>query len=210
MSERVETKDAVRFFSGDKLMLTVHKPCHDRYDGHVRGWENCERCPLHQQCHRHVLVRGEVPADILLIGEAPGTVEDTLGYPFIGPAGKVLDELLKQSFYKIKYTYAITNTVACIPWDATGDGVRPPTDKEQEQCLGRVQEVHGMVNPRGIVLMGKTAQGSLYASKNGNGDTPILEVYHPAYILRQGRQKSVHFRRWVDNFVRFVKEVKNG
>src|SRR5687768_11168283 len=84
----------------------------------VRLWDGCFDCTLCESRHKIVHFRGSIPCDILFIGEAPGDSEDTIGYPFIGRAGKIFNKLLlaarERTLWK-HWTYGITNVVACRP-----------------------------------------------------------------------------------------------
>lgn len=68
------------------------------YSAHVQTWRGCTACSLSVQRSRVVLYRGQVPCDVLFVGEAPGESEDVVGTPFIGPAGKLLDAMIRGSF----------------------------------------------------------------------------------------------------------------
>src|SRR4051812_28157858 len=96
---------------------------------HVQRWKDCQRCPLGQQRGRICLTRackagdqpgaygGRLPCDVLFIGEAPGSSEDALGLPFVGPAGDLLDQI-KQRALPPETSCAFTNLVACYPREA--------------------------------------------------------------------------------------------
>lgn len=64
---------------------------------HVAKWKNCDLCPLHKQRNRICIARGTVPCDVLFVGEAPGPSEDAIGQPFVGPAGKLLDQIIERA-----------------------------------------------------------------------------------------------------------------
>lgn len=85
-----------------------------RYLAHRRKWKNCQKCPLCRSRGKIVLARGKIPSPLLLVGESPGESENVIGRPFIGPAGKLLDRILKVAVDG-RVDYAITNLVACIP-----------------------------------------------------------------------------------------------
>lgn len=68
-----------------------------RYQLHVERWSDCTACDLHEERKNVVLARGSLPADVLLVGESPGKGEDSLGSPFVGPAGQLLDEIVDRS-----------------------------------------------------------------------------------------------------------------
>ena len=86
---------------------------------HLANWKDCTRCPLHETRIQTALYRGQVPCDILLIGEAPGPSENVLGEPFAGPAGHLLDQIVGQSGLG-KFRLCFTNLVGCIPLEAPG------------------------------------------------------------------------------------------
>ena len=76
----------------------------------------CKRCALGEHRTRIVIGRGKTPADILMLGEAPGRAEDIIGEPFIGGSGKLLDLIIKKS-YLHEYSIYFTNIVLCRAWD---------------------------------------------------------------------------------------------
>ena len=84
------------------------------YQLFVEKWGKCRECSLWEGRQRVVLCRGKVPADVLFIGEGPGESEDSIGQPFIGPAGHLLDQILEQSGVT-EHRYCLTNLVCCIP-----------------------------------------------------------------------------------------------
>jgi DNA polymerase len=192
-------------------MLTVRAFQRGVWDRHQRAWSDCTRCPLCTTAKHHVLARGQLPCDILFVGEAPGTVEDAIGEPFIGPSGKLLDKLIKLTRTKRpgsikslpRWTYAITNVVACIPWDQTRGGIRVPTPDEAAACSGRVHEILRMARPRGLVLLGRIAEKTfsrLFLDDLDEANVGIIDMarhdqllclQHPAYILRVGGINSL-------------------
>ena len=110
---------------------------------HLYGWHECTKCLIGKMAHKHVFYRGDVPCDLLLIGEAPGKTEDAVGQPFVGKSGKLLDEwlievrlilaelnLVAGSSHQPLPKFAITNTVCCRPMDRRGGPNRPPSLQE--------------------------------------------------------------------------------
>ncbi len=144
------------------------------YQKHKLDWLSCERCPLHERRKNVVLVRGKLPCDVLLVGEAPGINEDALGKPFIGPAGKLLDRIIQEAGGD-KWRLAFTNVVACIPWGEDGKKVSDPPKVAVEKCHPRLTELIGIAKPTKVVCVG------LVAAKYVLGDATIT---HPAAILR--------------------------
>lgn len=84
------------------------------FSDHVDRWKHCTLCPLHKVRRQVVLARGKLPADVLMVGEAPGLSEDVLGAPFTGPAGQLLDRIITATELE-NYRIAFTNLVGCIP-----------------------------------------------------------------------------------------------
>lgn len=74
------------------------EPEHERWvNGYLTRWRSCVRCPLSANTKTRPIMRGRIPFDLLLVGEAPGESEDTLGYPFVGPAGRLLDYIVTEA-----------------------------------------------------------------------------------------------------------------
>lgn len=84
------------------------------YQKHRAKWSDCRRCVLCHRRKRVVLGRGTLPARLLLIGEAPGASEDVIGRAFVGPAGKLLNRILRAAI-DFDLSVAMTNLVACVP-----------------------------------------------------------------------------------------------
>jgi len=151
----------------------------------------CRRCGLHATRREAVPGEGDMPADVLFIGEGPGKGEDVTGRPFIGMAGKrVLRPAIEWLQKKVcTFTYFIANVVACRPTDSKGGKNRQPTELEALACMPRLIKTAGMVEPKLIVLMGETAQ--MYYSEKF---TAAVQVQHPAFVLRTGAQASPYYR----------------
>ena len=152
---------------------------------HVAKWKDCDRCSLCETRKRTVLLRGKVPCDVLFIGEAPGTSEDVLGIPFIGPAGRLLDQMIEQA-EPSTLRLAFTNIVACIPKD-NGKKAAEPSKESILACVDRVAEVVNLCRPRLIVKVGTLSDK--WAAKGVDQAAPDWEwkwvsVRHPAFILR--------------------------
>lgn len=189
---------------------------------HVDRWGECQRCPLGSTANEHVLARGQLSCDVLFLGEAPGSSEDLLGFPFIGPAGKLLDKIIAAcnpvtTFKNPKradtanvvrfWTYCISNILACVPWlgDPADRKLRPPESSEAAACSPRLTELVMLANPKGFVYLGKVAQkyAGMVDSKK------VLYLPHPAYLLRKGgaSPKNVEYKRTVLQLREFLKQV---
>jgi len=154
---------------------------------HIQEWKNCERCYLHVTRHRTALVRGTVPCDVLFIGEAPGETEDSLGYPFVGRAGKFLDEIIA-SVLSPSFTRCFTNLIGCIPRVGDTYTVGELPSACVKLCKPRVEDLIAIANPQLIVTVGKVAKVWLDPDINGSvsypAGVPVVDIFHPAYLLR--------------------------
>lgn len=151
---------------------------------HRQDWADCQRCHYSETRKTVVLVRGKVPCDVLFIGEAPGESEDVLGVPFIGPAGKLLDQIIADALPDT-VRYAMTNLVACIPRDDTGAKFGEPMDDCIEACRPRLQEMVVMCKPKLVVLVGTHAKArENWVTEWAGSACAICSIHHPAYILR--------------------------
>lgn len=161
-------------------------------------WRPCTRCPLHEGIFHYVFYRGHSPCQVLFIGEAPGKQENLSGIPFVGRAGDLLNDIIAST--NMDFTYGIMNVLACAPF--TKDkisgkiGVRPPTLEEANACRPRFLETIYRANPGLIVLLGTTAKKFLKLP-NDLTHISVLELKHPAYMLRKGGRKCLDFERSV-------------
>jgi len=198
--------------------VELHKKIVESCSRHEDDWDGCKRCPLHKTASQKVYWRGTVPCDILFVGEAPGRDEDSLGYPFVGKAGKkIFDLLLLDSFDRLfdPFSYAVTNAVSCLPLDYTDHDptsgklppLRQPTLAEGEKCRPRFLEMLDIADPRAIVLMGKVAKKLVKPALDHWG-VPILEIYHPAYCLRQGGDSALSYKTMLVDLVEFVTNLE--
>lgn len=149
------------------------------FQQHVQNWKGCQLCPLHLERRRVVLARGKVPCDVLFIGEAPGDSEDILGHPFVGPAGKLLDDMINDAMEMRGISglrLGFTNLLACIPVkDAKGR--REPKKASIVACSPRLQEFMELARPRLIIKVGAIAQENLR-------DLHGVGIIHPSAILQ--------------------------
>lgn len=180
----------------------------------VNAWKGCQDCTLGQGVCNYVFYRGAAPCDVLFIGEAPGYDEDMCGLPFVGKSGTILESWIKLVRDEgIKFSYGITNIVACIPKtvnEETGKkSVRPPSKEEADACKLRLLTTISKVSPRLIVVVGKTAKKYLRIPARGmekEYNTPVLELQHPAYVLRKGGRNSLEYKR---NFLYLKEAIEN-
>ncbi len=164
------------------------------YQKHVADWKDCQRCKLGQCRDKIVLARGQLPCDILFIGEAPGVSENVIGQPFMGPAGHLLDRIIKDALTGIDkiLRIAFTNIVACIPLDSDGDKVSEPDEEDIKACRPRLLEFCRIAKPKYIVHVGTLSRKSGVHAQNDIGAEwmpedefiKFTDIKHPAFILR--------------------------
>lgn len=171
------------------------------YDLHAAKWRDCEKCELCQRRKRAVLYRGDLPCQVLLVGEAPGTSENTLGVPFIGEAGKLLERMLRWAG-KGDVKVGFTNAVACIPLDDE-NRITQPEVKQIIACSDRLQEIVEMARPLVIVGVGKSAEKAL-----GYLGIQAKKIMHPAAMMRMEKvQKDIAIQRNVVDLRRIFESV---
>lgn len=149
---------------------------------HVKQWRRCTRCLLANQRSRVCLARGKVPCDVLFVGEAPGLSEDTLGSPFVGPAGNLLQKIIDRNLRG--RSYCLTNLVGCFPREAKELGVNEPPKEAIEACSDRLEQMIELCNPRLVIAVGKLSDKWLKKSHGFPERLPYEMVIHPAAILR--------------------------
>ncbi len=159
----------------------------------------CTRCRLHEGRTQTVFGVGNPGADWMIIGEAPGAEEDRRGEPFVGRAGKLLDEMLR-AVGQDRDAVFIANILKCRP-----PNNRDPKPDESNECRGYLERQIELVRPRIILAVGRIAAqllldtdspvGRLRGRRHQLGNTPLVVTYHPAYLLRSPAQKR---KAWDD------------
>ena len=162
----------------------------------MRAWEelkgecaNCTRCGLCETRHNVVFGVGNENADILFVGEGPGEQEDLRGEPFVGPAGKLLDDMLSIIDLSRMENCYICNIVKCRP-----PHNRDPLETEQDACIGYLRNQVALVQPKIIVCLGRIAAKRLidpdfritrqHGQWTQKGDFWMTAIYHPSALLR--------------------------
>ncbi len=167
-----------------KLLESLKKECLD-----------CQRCELGKTRTNVVFSDGNPKsAKAILIGEAPGDNEDKTGIPFVGRAGKLLNEFLEKAGISRERDLYIINTVKCRP-----PKNRVPADSEKKSCEDYLLKQIDIVNPSVIIFCGATALKSFYDKKIaiskirgeileieiGGKIRKCIPIFHPSYLLRQ-------------------------
>ena len=156
--------------------------------------KNCKKCPLWKLRKNAVPGEGPANAKIMLVGQAPGAMENLKGVPFCGRAGKFLDYLLKIAGINRKKIF-ITSPIKCFP-----PKNRKPTKKEIEACLPWLKKQIEIIKPKKFILLGEVAFSVFFSDKklkdfrgkwiekNGKFYFP---TYHPAAGLRFPKIKKI-------------------
>ena len=162
--------------------------------------EGCTDCRLRASCRQTVFGVGDERASWMLVGEAPGADEDRLGEPFVGQAGRLLDNMLAALGLTRGNDVYIANVLKCRP-----PGNRNPQPDEVAQCSPYLLRQIGLIQPKLIVAMGRFAAQALLntdasiASLRGRvhryAGVPLVVTYHPAYLLRSLPDKA---KAWID------------
>ena len=160
----------------------------------------CTACSLHSTRTQTVFGVGDENADWLLVGEAPGAEEDRLGDPFVGQAGKLLDNMLAAIGLSRQKNVYIANVLKCRP-----PGNRNPEPEEVAKCTPHLRRQIELIEPKLIVAMGRFAAQTLLATDatiaslrgrvHSYAGVPLIVTYHPAYLLRNLPDKS---KAWAD------------
>jgi len=161
---------------------------------------DCTACPLHERRTQTVFGVGDERADWLFVGEGPGAEEDAKGEPFVGQAGRLLDNMLAAIDLRRGENVYIANVVKCRP-----PGNRNPETPEMIACEPFLTRQIELVQPKLIVAMGRIAATHLLATNaaiaalrgrvHAYRGTPLIVTYHPAYLLRNLPDKS---KAWAD------------
>ena len=167
----------------------------------------CKDCGLRAGCTQTVFGVGDEKAQWMLVGEAPGSEEDRLGEPFVGQAGKLLDNMLAAVSMDRGRNVYIANVLKCRP-----PGNRNPEPEEVAKCSPHLLRQIALIQPKLILAMGRFAAqtllgtGATIASLRGKvhqyAGVPLIVTYHPAYLLRNLPDKA---KAWAD--LRFALET---
>lgn len=154
----------------------------------------CTRCRLHKGRTKLVFGVGNVNADLMFIGEGPGADEDAQGEPFVGRAGQLLNNMISAMGIKREDVY-IANVVKCRPPQN-----RTPEKDECDTCSPFLMRQIDIIQPKVIVALGAVAAKNLLAVNDSMSNlrgrwydfrnSKLLVTYHPAYLLRDPRQKK--------------------
>ncbi|NPC55006.1 uracil-DNA glycosylase [Caenimonas soli] len=170
------------------------------WDALAQAVAQCQACKLCSGRTNTVFGVGDTQADWLIVGDAPGEAEDLQGEPFIGPAGKLLDNMLKALGLDRNNKVYITNVLKCRP-----PGDRNPEPEELAQCEPFLRRQVQLLQPKIVLAMGRFAVQALLGTTEPIGKLrgraheylgiPLVVTYHPSYLLRNLPDKA---KAWAD------------
>jgi uracil-DNA glycosylase len=168
--------------------------------------QHCRRCDLWKRASQAVSGEGPARARIMLVGEQPGDEEDLRGHPFVGPAGRILDQCLDVAALERSEVF-VTNAVKHFKWEPRGKRRlhKKPNLREMDACNVWLDMEIDIVKPLVLVALGATALRALsgrtltidaarrQSLRHSSGAT-MLASYHPSAILRAEGEHAVHLR----------------
>jgi len=179
--------------------------------------QECRGCELYQDATQGVMGDGDTAADLVLVGEQPGDREDRVGEPFVGPAGRVLEQALADAGLPPERVFR-TNVVKHFRWSGTRGKRRihqSPTQAHAAACRPWLEAELRLLRPRGVVLLGGTAGKALYGPSFRVGesrgrrlawpdDRPVavpphwvLATTHPSAVLRARGEREAAMKALV-------------
>ena len=157
------------------------------WNAYLRKYDKCKACELCETRLHTVHLRGDIPARVAFVGEAPGRDEDIMKEPFIGPAGQRLNEIIKDCVNLNGERIAFLNILACVPLDE--NQLRAPRSDEASACLSRLNKLLEIVQPAGLITLGDVPKKFIkdtkfWEHKNMVRPRRIFNAPHPARFLR--------------------------
>jgi uracil-DNA glycosylase len=199
LTEQLLVSEADSPLSANFIQLEAAESANTPWDSLQKEVEQCTKCALCETRTQTVFGNGNKTADWMIIGEAPGQHEDLQGKPFVGNAGLLLTEMLRAVGLSREDVF-ITNILKCRP-----PGNRDPKQDEVESCNDYLQRQLKLIQPKIILAVGRISAQTLLKTdeplsklrdkKHAFNDTPLVVVYHPAYLLRTLSEKR---KAWQD------------
>jgi DNA polymerase len=214
MATRKSSKGSAEEFLPKRLTLSALR----------KAAANCKACDLWESGTQTVFGEGATPARLMLVGEQPGNEEDKTGRPFVGPAGRLLDDALKEAGIDRTETY-VTNVVKHFKWEPRGKLRihKKPNSQEINACLPWLQAEIAVVKPKAILLLGATAAQALLGSQfrvtKQRGqliESPlaqyVMATVHPSSILRAPdiETRRVEYREFVEDLKKLARLLKDS
>lgn len=193
-------------------------------DGLSHEARGCTLCPLHCKATQTVFGEGPARAQVMIVGEQPGDHEDLAGRPFVGPAGKVFDQVLAETGMDRKTLY-VTNAVKHFKYETRGKKRihQRPDAGEVQRCRWWLTREIDLVQPKLVVAMGATAVFALTGTKEKlsdlrgrpmpiDGDRVLFVTVHPSYLLRipDAAKRSEELQRFKEDMASVRRLVEAG
>ena len=180
----------------------------------------CTACHLHKRATQTVFGEGPKDAPMMLVGEQPGDYEDVAGKPFVGPAGKIMDQALEEAGIDRKQVY-VTNAVKHFKWEPRGKRRihQKPNSREIAACRPWLEAELRLVKPKLLVCLGATAAQTIFGPSfrvtrergkvmSSKFAPRVLATVHPSSLLRQPDEESR--QREYKNFVADLRTAMNA
>jgi len=197
-------EERLSYFSqiGAEYIFSQPSSKNSAYDSLKERIIHCQRCPLSKGRTNAVPGEGNLEAELMFVGEAPGRDEDAQGKPFVGRAGQLLTRIIIAMKFNREDVY-ITNVVKCRPPEN-----RTPNKEEIEKCKGYLLEQLDLLKPKVVVALGKVASDFFVPSSlgmtalRGNfyqyGPLQVMPTFHPSYIVRNEGNRMIKKMVWED------------
>lgn len=187
------------------------------WEEHLAKWsKGCGSC-LCSKAQQVVFGRGTIPCDVAFIGEAPGVSENVIGQPFVGPAGHLLDHIVKEAL-GTDLSCMFCNLTNCIPLDENNVKATEPPAEAIKQCRPRLVELIRIAQPRLIVTCGELPKKNVNQKMFEPVDWLVegqslhfANIRHPAYIIRLNvAMRGLEIRRCIVALQNAVQEIREG
>jgi DNA polymerase len=197
-------EERLSYFSqiGAEYIFSQPSSKNSAYDSLKERIIHCQKCPLSKGRTNAVPGEGNLEAELMFVGEAPGRDEDAQGKPFVGRAGQLLTKIISAMKFKREDVY-ITNIVKCRPPEN-----RTPNKEEIEKCKSYLLEQLDLLKPKVVVALGKVATDFFLPSSlgmtalRGNfyqyGPLQVMPTFHPSYIVRNEGNRMIKKMVWED------------
>jgi uracil-DNA glycosylase len=198
-------------------MVTKKRSATAQLEGLRDKAAGCTDCPLYANATQTVFGEGSPRARIMVVGEQPGDVEDRQGHPFVGPAGRILDQGLAEAGIARRALY-VTNAVKHFKWEPRGKRRlhKSPAQREIDACYQWLEGEMEAVRPALVVALGATAAkvllGPRFRITQGRGQVQrreglpdVIATYHPSFLLRIKDRPE-----WRETYGQFVDDLKTA
>jgi len=157
-------------------------------------WKVCNCCELCKNPRVFMRISSGASfrngVDVLFVGESPTENDVLLEEPLVDVSGKLFQAAIDRVTNIVKFEYVVTNSVICTPIGDNGE-IGKPTNQQANECIFHIRDLINSYRPRVIIGLGNFAQGAL--KRNGIAHIPLR---HPAYVIRNGGEGSIEYKRF--------------